>query len=727
MDNTTVLMTAAGTSFALAVTEGQLRVLHWGVAVTEGDIDALTATSTPGQMFSSTDTPRTLSMLPMRHEGWSGTPALQWHRAGLDAEVRLTLESLTHSAPKPHPAQSEAGDTPAEASAPQLVTATWRDSRAHVTVAATWTLSAQGVLSSTVTVTSTGGEAPLDLSACLMSLPLPVTATHITDFTGRWTAERRPQTIPVSDGAHVRTSRRGRPGHDAAYLTMVGPEQLTFDQGAVWAAHVAYSGDQEVRVERLPEGAGVHAAVMMAGELLEPGAVRLETGQSYQSPAVVWAHSTGGIDGLSAALHQYIRAMPWYPRSPRPLTLNTWEAVYFDHNPQAMTELLDVAHQIGVERFVVDDGWFMGRRSDKAGLGDWDVDPAVWPDGLETLARDVHSRGMQFGLWVEPEMVNRDSELARRHPEWVLGEPSDIECRNQAVLDVSLAPVREYLLAKIDALVTNLQIDYLKWDHNRDVHITRSHVTGRSVMRAHVAGTYALLAELGRRHPHLEIESCASGGARMDLGIAPYVDRFWASDSNDPLERQAIQRWSTVLFPHELLGSHVGPERAHTTHRSADLSMRLTTALFGHAGIEWDVRTCTQAEREALTRWAALYKSWRPLLHSGRTVRCSHPDPGLVIHGVVAADASAALFSVARLALAGPPPTARVTLPGLDPAAQYVLTLREDLGVASRHAVSDPAWVAGGLRASGDFLAQVGVPMPHLNPGQALLWELKKK
>ena len=314
----------------------------------------------------------------------------------------------------------------------------------------------------------------------------------------------------------------------------------------------------------------------------------LGTGEEYATPWLYAVWSDRGLDGLSAALHAWQRARPGHPASPRPVVLNTWEAVYFDHGLERLTGLADTAAELGVERFVLDDGWFRGRRDDSAGLGDWYVDEDVWPDGLAPLIEHVRGRGMEFGLWVEPEMVNADSDLFRAHPDWVLGVPGRLppEWRRQQVLDLANPDCFAYLLERLDALLGEYDIAFLKWDHNRDLVEARVH--------AQTLAVYRLLDELRARHPGVEIESCASGGGRVDLGILERTDRVWASDSNDALERQAIQRWTGLLLAPELVGAHVGPPRAHTTGRTHDLSFRVATALFGHFGFEWDVSAASR-------------------------------------------------------------------------------------------------------------------------------------
>jgi len=706
-------LTAGGVSFAMLVDAHGPRVLHWGAALSEADVVALAASDLPAVTFSSFDAPRSVTLLPVDGDGWSGTPGLAWHRAGADSDVRLVTRDVTMS-------------TPADGGASATVALV--DEAAAVTVELVLTLDSFGVLESVTRVTNVGETAPpLDLLAARLVLPLPTRATEIVDLTGRWTRERSPQRTPVRDGAHVRQGRRGRPGHDAPLVTMVGTSGFAFRSGEVWGVHVAWSGNHEVSVERLPEGAGVHAAVIAAGELLNPGEIRLAAGETYASPATVWGWSDAGIDGLSRALHGHVRARDAHPRTSRPLTLNTWEAVYFDHDPAALSRLARLAHRVGVERFVLDDGWFAGRPNDRSGLGDWVVDAQKWPRGVQELSALVHELGMEFGLWFEPEMVNQDSDLARRHPEWILGVRKDpAEWRHQLVLDLTRAEVRAHLLERIDSAIREVGVDFIKWDHNRDLHGAVSPASGRAAVHAQTEATYALMDEVRRRHPRLEIESCASGGARVDLGILSRSERVWASDTNDPIERQGIQRWTGVLLPPELVGSHVGPETAHTTHRASTLGFRLLTALFMHAGIEWDLTTCTEAELDALTRWTALYRELRPLLHTGTTVRADLADESALLHGVVANDASHAVFAWIRVATSGQASTPRVPLPGLDPDATYRVRVREDLGRASRHEVADPVWIAGSPVLSGRALATAGLPLPLLDPGHGLLLEVTR-
>lgn len=735
-----VHLRGGGVSFAVETRGPHLpRVLHWGAdlgPLTPTELGALLDTADTATSLADASEPRPLSVLPTEAEGWSGTPAVVGHRAGSATTPRFTLRS---------------DDVSADPMALQLI---FDDRITGLRARLDYRLDRHGVLTAAIELTnpapSAAGEhsaeartAPYDLAELRVLLPLPARATEILDLTGRWTREHTPQRLPVTDGAHRRSLRRGRTGFDTPLLTVVGTAAFGFRAGEVWAMHVAWSGNHESLVERLPEGAGAFAAVLGGGELLHPGEIRLAPGESYRSPDVVFTWSDAGLDGLSARLHSHLRDFAAHPERPRPLVLNTWEAVYFDHHPARLEALAETAAELGVERFVLDDGWFLGRRDDTAGLGDWWVDPAVWPDGLGPLADRVRALGMEFGLWFEPEMVNPDSRLARDHPDWLLipQDGAPVPARAQVPLSLAHPDAWAFILDRLDRLVAELGLAFIKWDHNRDLHeAVRRDPDGaeRPGVHAQTLAFYALLDALRERQPGLEIESCSSGGARVDLGVLARAQRVWGSDCNDPVERQLIQRWTSLLVPPELVGTHVGPPRAHTTHRVTDLSFRLATALFGHAGIEWDVTTCDEAERATIRAWAALYRELRPLLHGGETVRADLPDEGTILHGVVSPDRANAVFCWARTTTSGAARSGRVPIPGLDPERSYAVRVRTEIGEPERHRLHDPAWferalrgpallepaLRGGVVVHGSILTRPGIPMPSLHPAQALILHL---
>lgn len=691
---------------------GLPRVLHWGADLPDDAVAALPLLAQGPVPHSALDAPWPLTVLPGPADGWLGTPGYAGHRAGGSAAPRWAArtQGLGHG----------------------VLEVTLSESTTVLSLR--YRMDAHGVLTVTPSVTNTtGATTVLDLAALRVLLPLPSRAGEVLDLTGRWCRERAPQRSALSDGTHLRASRRGRTGHDATLLLAVGSPGFGFRSGEVWSVHVAWSGNHEHLVERLPEGAGMHAEVLGGGELLEAGEVRLAPGESYTAPEVVFVHSAEGLDGISSRLHRSQRSRAVHSNTPRPLVLNTWEAVYFDHDLDRLRELADTAAAIGVERFVLDDGWFGGRRDDRRGLGDWWVSPDMWPGGLGPIVKHVKGHGMEFGLWFEPEMVNADSDLVRQHPDWVLGPRAGHprEWRHQQVLDLANPEAAAHIEKQVSALVAELGIDFIKWDHNRDLmEAVRTDASGvdRPAVHAQTVAFYGLLDRLRAAHPDLEIESCASGGARVDLGVLARTDRIWTSDCNDALERAQIQRWTSLLVPPELMGTHIGPATAHTTHRTLDLSFRMLLALQGHAGLEWDITQCTPAEREALAAWSGLYREVRGLLHSGDAVRVDVPDDGLLVTGTVAADRSEALFSVARLQTSGQAVPGLVPLPGLDPARTYVLRVRTEAGTPHTVQTSPPAWWADalreGVRLSGAVLAGVGLPLPVLAPAQGFLLHL---
>jgi alpha-galactosidase len=667
-------------------------VVHWGAPLgdlSEDDLLALADGAVAPIPPNAPGVPVPISLLPSARLGYPGRPGLRGHRSGTDWLPSLALESVDGS--------------------------TFVQSGGGLRVESTLELAPAGVLRVRHAVTNTGDE-PYFVDGVAAALPVPAQATELVDFTGRWIREKHPQRRHFDMGAWVRENRRGRTGHDATPAIMAGTGGFGNRTGEVWAVHVAWSGNHVTYAERVHEGRGV----LGGGELLTGGEVVLAPGETYTSPWLYAAYSAAGIDGVTAAFHAWLRARPSHPVRPRPVVLNTWEAVYFDHDLTRLRGLADVAAAVGVERFVLDDGWFRHRRDDSAGLGDWYVDEGVWPSGLTPLVEHVTGLGMEFGIWVEPEMVNPDSDLYRAHPDWVLA-PGDgtlpPPSRNQQVLDLAHPDAYAHVLARLDELLRDNDIAFLKWDHNRDL-IAAGH-GARPGVHAQTLAAYRLLDELRARHPSVEIESCSSGGGRTDLEILARTDRVWASDCNDALERQTIQRWTALLLPLELIGAHVGPPRSHTTGRTQDLSFRVATALFGHFGIEWDIASASPEERSALAEAVAFYKSVRSVLHTGTLVRGDHPDPSATLTGVVAADGASAVFGYAQLTSSERTVPAMVRLPGLDPDRRYEVRPVSPGGAPLTLQAPPPDDAPRVF--TGRVLAEVGVRPPALAPEQAWL------
>ena len=494
---------------------------------------------------------------------------------------------------------------------------------------------------------------------------------ELLDFAGRHNLERMPQRNAFTTGTHLRENRKGRTGPDSAYVLHAGTAGFNFGSGDVWAVHTAWSGNHTHYAQQVFTG----EQVLGGGELLLPGEIRLATGDSYAGPWLYGSYGSG-LDEIARRFHRHLRAREPRVSTDRPVTLNVWEAVYFEHNVDRLLDLAERAAAAGVERYVLDDGWFGSRRDELSGLGDWVVSPDVWPRGLHPLIDRVRKLGMQFGLWFEPEMVNPDSDLARAHPEWIMAARAEwpIESRNQQVLNLGIPEAYEYIKAQILAVLDEYDIGYIKWDHNRDlIEAGTQPDGGRPGVHAQTLAVYRLMDELRAAQPGLEIESCSSGGSRVDLEVLERTDRIWVSDNIDPHDRQSMLRWTTQLIPPEYMGSHIASGRSHSTARRHTLGFRAATAIFGHLGIEWDLAEATAAETAELARWVAFYKEQRELLLSGDVVRMDGYDDRILVHGVVAPDRSRALFAAAALDSLYPDPAGRLKLRGLDPEATYLV------------------------------------------------------
>lgn len=694
-----------GTSVVLDPGHGPLpAIVFWGPDLGElagADLTALGTASIPQRVSGGIDEPARLTLIPQESSGWLGTPGLAGHRVGRNFSTKLVTDTIDVDA----------------ASGTAIIRAT--DAAAALAATITVMVTSAGILRQRIALENRSSD-PYSVTALAATFPVPQDLDEIFGTTGRHLRERSPQRHAFSIGTHMRESRRGRPGFDASLVLAAGRPGFGFERGLVYAAHTAWSGNHRLLAERTPTA----EAFLSAGELLAEGEVILGEGERYTTPWAVGSWGDG-LNELSKRFHDELRARPQHPRRPRPVTLNTWEAVYFDHDLETIGALAERAAAVGVERFVLDDGWFLGRRDDTAGLGDWFVDKAVWPAGLGPLIDKVRELGMEFGLWVEPEMVNLDSELAREHPDWILRGRDELPVagRQQHVLDLANEGAWQHLLERLDALLNEYDIAYLKWDHNRDLLEAGAADSGRARVHDNVEALYRLLAALKERHPGLEIESCASGGARVDLGILEYTDRIWTSDTLDPLERLQIQRFTGLIVPPEMMGAHLTSPSVHSTGRQVSLDLSAGVAMFGHLGIEWDLRDLEDDQLDAVRRWVALHKHHRRLIHSGTLVHGDTPDATTDVRGVVAPDGTSALFTFTQVTTSVTYPPGRFTLPGLDPDQRY--TVRIGAGsVADGPGQSPLRWSEQAITLTGRQLGAAGLQAPALYPAQLVLLEL---
>ena len=622
-----------------------------------------------------------LSLLPGTGTGWFGQSALLAHRSGRDWHFAVTACRVER---RPDGALS--------------FYCTDAVSRIELVVEA-----ALDPATDTLTLATrltNEGDAMLDVAwLAAATLPLPADATAVHSHAGRHNAEFQPVADPLTRSIWRHENRRGITGHDGIPGAVV-----TCADGTAYGAQLAWSGNHAQTIAPGEDG----RYLWQLGEWLAPGEVRLAPGETLATPDVLATCAAEGTDGVAWAFHRAVRARLAWPggaMKPRPVHLNTWEACYFAHDEADLKSLADAAAALGVERFVLDDGWFAGRRNDMSALGDWTADVQKYPDGLGPLAAHITSLGMAFGLWVEPEMVSPASDLYRRHPDWALqidGRPL-LTARNQLVLDLTRADVADHLFEALAALLSALPITYLKWDHNRDV----THAGAVPRYRQQVLAAYALLDRLRAAYPALEIEACAGGGGRIDAGIAGRIHRFWVSDNLDPLSRVAIQHGFLQYMPPELMGSHVGASPAHATGRMSAMALRCGVALPGAFGVELDPRRLDAGDRAVLAAAITRYKRLRGLLHGGRTWRGESADGLRWLVMGSAEDFVLLLIRTDPMTTRWSPP---LRLPMCDPARIYVVAPEDEHGDARPIA--------------GSWLASVGLAVPPMRPHDMRCWRV---
>ena len=684
---------------------GLPEIVHWGARLPDGiELDGLAALRDRAVRHNGLDEDHVEAVLmPTLGTGTLRTPALVASRGVVDWTADFTEVTVRTTAGSLH------------------VVA--HDMVAALSLEIVLTLPADGDLLTMRSVLRNAGEAPLQVERLAAGVfLLPARADELLVFDGRWGREFTERRIPLVSGTWASENRRGR-SHDRFPGIIAGDHGFDEDRGLVHGVHLGWSGNHRTVAERLEDG----RVLVVTGEWLHPGEVVLAPGESLETPVAYAAVSADGLSGLSRRFHDGVRrgVLRWPDGAmrPRPVTLNTWEGNYFTHEHDRLVAQATAAAQVGIERFVLDDGWMAARNDARAGLGDWRPDPVKYPDGLGPLADAVTGLGLEFGLWVEPEMVNPDSDLYRAHPDAVLhvaGRPLRTS-RHQLILDLTRPEIADAIFAQLDALLRAHPITYLKWDMNRDF-IAAGDRAGRPAYRRHLLADYALLARLREAHPALEIETCASGGGRPDLGILRHTHRVWTSDCTDALERLSIQRGFSRFLPPELMGAHVAASPNHQTGRRHTLGFRAAVALFGHMGVELDPTTLSADERSVLAGWIALHKRLRPLLHAGGHA-ASPMQAGRSLRGVVAVDRRQAAFLVAQErtdAHRAPP----LVLPGLDPALTYRLRAPPPQQLDVKLSASQRLLFAEGLVLPGALLGTAGIALPEMQPETALVLEL---
>ena len=748
----TVYLANGGVALALAACGSDMpRIVHWGGEMgdpssSRGLYDALH----PQRVSGNLDITPFPSIMPVQSEAWGGKSRFVVRSQGIELFCKFDVTSFTADRAgrlvdnvsqqartlagfgddELRSAQAQSSTYPDQAAVPHAVVVA-RDSEQGVELVWEIQVLDSGLVRQKAEVRNIGraeSGGPLSVQAVELGFPVPSAASEIMTATGHHLRERSPQRQPLVKGRFEKNSVMGRPDFDASLLMSAGTRGFGFEEGEIWSVHVGWSGNSTLSIDSTP----FSLPVLGGGELLLGGEVELRASERYTTPWVYGSYGRG-LNEVARRFHRTLRQLhPNLRSKPRPVILNTWEAVYFDHSFDTLKKLADTAQSCGVERFVVDDGWFGSRRDDTSGLGDWQVSEDVWPEGLRPLADYVRSRGMEFGLWFEPEMVNPDSRVARAHPDWILSPTpgrSAVQGRSQQVLDLTNPAALSYIFHAMDSLVSETGISYIKWDHNKLVSEAVSRHSGTPAVHNQTLAVYAIIEALKLRHPGLEIESCSSGGGRVDMGILAFCDRIWASDCVDPVERATIQQYTALLVPPEMIGEHIGASPAHSTRRATSLSMRAVTSLFGHLGVEWDLNAVGQDQLDELSSWISLYKNIRPLVAEGSLVQSDTNDDSVRVDGVVSADRSRGYFRFIQVSTSPNYPAAPVRLPGLDPDGSYrvyPLAASRDLSGTGNGEGPLYWWTPEGVTLSAQSLTNYGIRPPQLHPAQAVIFAAEK-
>jgi alpha-galactosidase len=675
-----------GVSYVFGVnTRGELQQLYWGARL--GATDAFPQAA-PLPEWASFDS--SYSNTPQEFAGWGAglfvEPALKISFADGNRDLVLHYQSFSE--------------------APNGFDVELKDILRPIVVTLHYAIDPQsGILARSATIVNQGAEPVTIEQAAAAAWALPPSHYTLNYLTGRWAGEWTLNQETVRPGERIIESRRGSTGHQANPWFAIQAGEPNEDHGEVWFGALGWSGSWRITVEQ-----DQLDAVRVTGGFnpFDFGYV-LHPGQSLETPVFYGGYATNGLGGASRLLQRYelehilprtaATAGQTLPKV-RPVIYNSWEATEFKVNEAGQMALAEKAAALGIDRFVMDDGWFGQRKDDHAGLGDWYVNPEKFPHGLKPLIDKVHSLGMDFGLWVEPEMVNPDSDLYRKHPDWVLHFPERAESqqRNQLVLNLARPDVRAYVFGFLDKLLNENDIAFLKWDYNRNWTepgwMQLAPAEQKKVYVEFTHNLYGILAELRRRHPKVEIESCSGGGGRVDLGILRYTDEVWPSDNTDPFDRLTQQDGFSYAYTPQIMMAWVTDSPHWLNHRTTSLTYRMLSSMQGSLGIGANIANWTPDEAATAKRLIAAYHQVQPTIVQGDLYRLISPRGGSEFSATqtVRSDKSqSVVFAFIHSTQEGRLfPTLR--LKGLDPAAQYALTPIEGKARAGTPAAASGAW-----------------------------------
>ncbi len=556
------------------------------------------------------------------------------------------------------------------------------------------------VITRSVRIENKGDRTVTIQRAMSMEMDYPNKHMDLIHFYGRHSMERLTERLPLYHGVQSVESKRGMSSHQHNPFVILCDRGTSEKHGDCYGFALAYSGNFrcEIEVDQMEQ------ARLVIGIHPYHFSFRLNTGDVFETPEVIMAYSSEGLSGLSHIYHDAYRSnliRSKYVTAPRPILVNNWEATYFNFDEEKLYNIAKNAKEIGLDMFVLDDGWFGKRDTDYSGLGDWVVNESKIKGGLPHLVSRIKALGMKFGLWIEPEMVSEDSDLYRNHPDWILRIPQRnmTRSRHQLNLDITRKEVRDYVMAQIFRVLDSCGADYVKWDMNRSVANVYSSALPSErqgeVFHRYMLGVYEMMEQLVTRYPDLLFENCAGGGGRFDAGMLYYSPQIWCSDNTDAIDRLKIQYGTSFGYPISTMGAHVSVCPNHQTGRTTPFETRAVVASAGTFGFELDLEHLTPEEREMAKKQIQEYKKIEHLVQTGDYYRLSDPfrNDDYVIWQFVSKDKKETVVNGVQLRNEPNPHIHLIYLDGLLPQEHY-----EDLATGSVY--------------TGAALMKAGIPLP---------------
>ncbi len=700
---------AENTSYIIRVLKsGHLAHLYWGKGIRNSNFENLMkmqARASFSPSASTSDKALSLDTLPQEYPAY-GNGDFRHPACQLQLENGSTITDLRYQAHRIYSGKPKLEGLPATYAEQEDEAETLEidlfDSLISLKVILSYTVfKNHNVVTRSARLINEGTQQLKLLRALSMSVDFPHCDYDLLQLQGAWARERHIERRPLVHGNQSIESRRGASGHQLNPFMALLSKNAGENCGEVYGFSLVYSGSfiAQAEVDQFD------TARVSIGVNPFDFTWKLEPGSSFQTPEAVMVYSDRGIGQMSREYHRLYRSRLCrgkYRDSSRPVLINNWEATYFDFNAEKILDIAREGARLGIELFVLDDGWFGKRDSDNCSLGDWFVDKRKLPDGLNDLASKVNQLGLKFGLWFEPEMISPDSDLYRAHPDWCLHVPGRkrTEARNQLVLDYSRKDVCDAVIKMVSDILSSAPITYVKWDMNRNMTEIGSAVLPadrqRETAHRYMLGLYRVMEEITSKFPDILFESCSGGGGRFDPGILYYMPQTWTSDDTDAVERLKIQHGTSIVYPASTMGAHVSAVPNHQVHRSTPIETRGNAAMCGNFGYELDLTKLTKADKTAVKKQVKIYKEIRHIIQFGDMYRLLSPFEGNETAWIFVTEDKTEAFLTFFRALARPhAPLTKIRLEGLDEAMNYKLEGTD-------------------LIMGGDILMNVGLNVPEL-------------